>query len=166
VRYTQFSLHSQPARHCFRGRVPKPHLQNPSATMVNRSCPALKNLLATLGLWTILCSSYPSYPGNGTAILTGSLGHTRLISGEAQDFQEVVPTGFSTSHNPTASKEPSASQSGCSYVLEYATFWPGPTVITRTDSTICPSLASTAAAFILCTIELISVCSVCNVNSH
>lgn len=35
-----------------------------------------------------------------------------------------------------------ASESGCSYVLATATFWPGPYEVTRTDSTICRSLRS------------------------
>lgn len=134
--------------------------------MAYRSCPALKNLLVTLGLWTISCSSYPSYPGNGTATPTGSFGHYSSVTGDAQDFKAVVPTGLSTSHNLTTSGQLSASQSGCSYVLAYATFWPGPTVITRTDSTICPSLASMAAACIICTHQLIFVFSICNANPH
>lgn len=147
VRYTYSSLHS--ARHCFRARDSRLHLHNPCTAMSHRSCPALKTLLVALGLGATSCSSYSSYPGNGTAIRTGSFGHTRPINGEAQDFKEVVPTGLNTSNNPTASSQLLASQSGCSYVLAYATFWPGPTVITRTDSTICPSLASMPDASIV-----------------
>lgn len=163
--YTQSSLHLQPA-HCFQGQLSRPHLYDSSAAMAYRSYPALKNLLVTLGLWTISCSSYPSYPGNGTAIPTGSFGHFPSVTGDAQDFRDVVPTGFSTSYNLIASSQLSASQSGCSYVLAYATFWPGPSVITRTDSTICPSLASKAATFIIYAHELMVVCSICNANPH
>jgi hypothetical protein len=126
--------------------------------MLHRSGPTLNILLIVFGLWTTSCSSCPSLPGNGTAIQTGSVGHNRPVNGEAQDLKEVVPTGFSTSYNLSTSRQLSPSQSGCSYVLGYATFWPGPSVITRTDSTICPSLASTTAALITDKHELI-VCS-------
>jgi hypothetical protein len=119
--------------------------------MSHRSYPNLKILLITLGLWTTSSSSYLSVPGNGTTTLTSSFGHTGAASGNAQNFGEAVRTEVSTSYNATASSQLSLSQSGCSYVLGYATFWPGPSVITRTDSTICPSLASMASALIVYT---------------
>jgi hypothetical protein len=114
--------------------------------MSHRPHPTLKIVLITFGLWTTSSWSYPSLQGNGTVLPIGSVGHNRPVNGQAPDFKEVVPTGFSTSYNQSTSSQPSPSQSGCSYVLGYATFWPGPSVITRTDSTICPSLASTTRA--------------------
>jgi hypothetical protein len=132
----------------------------PEGSMLHRSDSNLiKVLLIIFGLWTTSCSSYPSLQGNGTAIPTGFVGHNRPVNGEAQDSKEVVPTGFSTSYNLSTSSQPSPLQTGCSYVLGYATFWPGPSVITRTDSTICPSLASTTVSLITDKHELI-VCSI------
>jgi hypothetical protein len=133
--------------------------------MSYRSCPTLEVFLVILGLWTTTCSSYPSFSGNGTAIPTSTFSHTRPVNAETQEFGDVVSTEVSNSQNSTTSSQLSSSQSGCSYVLAYATFWPGPSVITRTDSTICPSLASMAAALIIDTHELI-VCSVCNANPN
>jgi hypothetical protein len=145
VRYAQLCLRPQPFGHCFHGRVPIPHLHKPKATMLYRSCPILKILLATSGLWTTLCLSSHSVPTNLTATSTNSFGHTYYLSGGVQNAGDIVTAANSTSYPTASSSRPSSSQHGCSYVLGYATFWPGPSVITRTDSTICPSLASMAA---------------------
>ena len=136
---------------------PIPYLHNPSAIMLHRFCPALKILIITSGLWAASCSSSSSSPGNMTATSAGSSVDTHDPNSGIHD---TISTAITTSYNTTSSSQLSISESGCSYVLGYATFWPGPYVITRTDSTICPSLASTTLAYTLHT------CSRANLIQH
>lgn len=115
--------------------------------MSRRSCPTLNILLATVVFWTSSCSSFIPTLGNVTATPISSSHNTLHLStatrpSTEKNLGEVVPAAFNTSYGLTSSDHTSTSQSECSYVLAYATFWPGPSVITRTDSTICPSLAS------------------------
>jgi hypothetical protein len=115
--------------------------------MSHFACTTCKILLATLGFWANLCSSYGSSLGNVTAPATNSHDSTHQFNGNALSSPDQNLTGtflnaVNTSHSSMSVRSSSSSQSGCSYILRYVTYWPGPYTITQTDSTVCPSLAS------------------------
>jgi hypothetical protein len=116
--------------------------------MSHFACTTCKILLATLGFWANLCSSYGSSLGNATEASSSSFDNTRQLNGDAQTssklkLAEATSNAANTSYSSINSGDLSSSQhSGCSHILAYDTLWPGPYVVTRTDSIICPSLAS------------------------
>jgi hypothetical protein len=116
--------------------------------MSHFACTTSKILLATLGFWANVCSSYGSTLGNVTVPATNSHSHdsTHQFNGNALSSQDQKLTGtflnaVNTSRSSISVMGSSSSQSGCSYILRYVTYWPGPYTMTQTDSTVCPSLA-------------------------
>jgi hypothetical protein len=143
----------QPFRRYFQNRVLSFYTHSLGVVMSYRSCTTCKVLLATISLWANLCSSLRKM----TESPSSSFNNTRQLNENAQTSSELklaeaTSNAANTSYSSIKMGDLSSSQnSGCSYILGYATLWPGPYVVTRTDSIICPSLASKMITCTQCT---------------
>lgn len=125
--------------------------------MSHQWCDAHRIVLPILAYLTILCSSFGLTLSSETAGPTTSYDNTQLLVGNHKfpshrKSGEVFPAAANSTNILTSSSLLSPYQSGCRIVLRSYTVWPGPSVLTATDTTICPSLASTTLVFICCSI--------------